>query len=116
MEVKAFSPADARKHKVQVIPAEILEATNELISTRYTPGNPISITLAEIVKLAKEKMVKNNNPQAEENFFTNHWLDIESVYEDAGWKVYFDKPGYNESYSAYFKFSEKRGRGSNRDD
>lgn len=34
-----------------------------------------------------------------------HWLNFEGAYRRAGWKVEFDKPGYNESYPATFKFT-----------
>ena len=111
--MKAFSPAEVRKHKGNVIPAEILDATNDLLAARYTPGRKISIKLKDIVELAKEKMRAAGNPEANENFYDKNWMDIESLYEDAGWKVSFDKPGYNESYDAFFDFSEKRGRLSN---
>lgn len=40
----------------------------------------------------------------------NGWLDFEVVYEEAGWDVVYDKPGYNESYGANFTFKAKRGR------
>lgn len=32
---------------------------------------------------------------------------LDAVYEKAGWKVSYDKPGYNESYDPYFKFTAK---------
>ena len=30
------------------------------------------------------------------------------LFEEAGWNVQYDKPGYNENYDAYFKFTEKK--------
>jgi hypothetical protein len=33
-------------------------------------------------------------------------MDVEDVYQKAGWEVEFDKPGYNEDYEANFKFSK----------
>jgi len=36
------------------------------------------------------------------------YLDaMERCFQDAGWKVVYDKPGYSESYDAYFTFSIK---------
>ena len=38
-------------------------------------------------------------------------MDIEPVFEQAGWKVDFDRPGYNEGpYDAYFQFTKKKKR------
>jgi hypothetical protein len=39
--------------------------------------------------------------------FDEHMLDFEDIYRDAGWSVYYDKPGYNESYEASFEFKKK---------
>ena len=39
--------------------------------------------------------------------YDNNWLDIEDIFREAGWKVTYDKPAYNESYDAYFKFEGK---------
>jgi hypothetical protein len=38
--------------------------------------------------------------------FSKHYLDFEDVYRKQGWKVYFDRPGFNESYTATFTFSK----------
>jgi hypothetical protein len=38
--------------------------------------------------------------------FKNHWLDVEEIYEEAGWQVAYDKPGYNETYEASFEFTD----------
>jgi hypothetical protein len=36
--------------------------------------------------------------------FEKGLLDVETVYERAGWKVTYDKPAYNETYPATFRF------------
>ena len=33
-------------------------------------------------------------------------MDIESIYRADGWGVYYDKPGYNETYTATFEFTK----------
>lgn len=37
--------------------------------------------------------------------FDRGWLDFESAYQEAGWVVEYDKPGYNEGYEAHWRFS-----------
>jgi len=47
-------------------------------------------------------MVKKGLNRAE--IFDKGWLNVEEVYRAAGWAVEYDKPGFNESYSATFTF------------
>jgi len=42
-----------------------------------------------------------------DDFFDKHWLDFEALFEKVGWKVYHDKPAYNENYEPTFKFWRK---------
>lgn len=37
--------------------------------------------------------------------FKNGWLEFEGAYRATGWHVEYDKPGFNESYGAYWRFS-----------
>jgi hypothetical protein len=39
--------------------------------------------------------------------FDNDYLDFEAAYEAKGWRVTYDKPGYNETYPASFLFVGK---------
>ena len=55
----------------------------------------------DVAKLIVQKGLKR------QDIFDNHWLDVEDLYRKNGWKVDYDKPGYNESYNAYFVFSAK---------
>lgn len=83
-------------------PDEVIEAFNELIQ-KYWDGDQATFKQDEIVKLISKKM--NKKPQF---LFDNHYLDIEPIYIKAGWKVHYDKPGYNETYSETFTFSKSR--------
>lgn len=40
--------------------------------------------------------------------FDENWLDIELIYEQFGWKVKYDKPGWDEDYDPFFEFSKKK--------
>lgn len=52
-------------------------------------------------------MEANNSPDATANFFDQGWMDFEPIYEAQGWKVQYDKPGWDETYDAFFEFKEK---------
>lgn len=105
--VKAISPDELTLE--EKIPWYIVEAVNDLIRSKYKPnGSSFTIKQDAILELAFEKY---NNTEDFENFsqfkrriFDNHQLDFEDLYRKNGWKVVYDKPGYNESYDAYFEF------------
>ena len=49
-------------------------------------------------------MQLDHNITDRNKIITNGWLDIEDYYANYGWNVYYDKPAYNESGRAFFKF------------
>lgn len=93
--MKPFSPEDCRKNKATVIPEWVINAFNELLTKRYTGTHEITIKQSEIV---------NQYLGQEEQPFDYAWLNVEEMYREAGWEVEYDKPGYCESYEAYFTF------------
>jgi len=97
-KVRPIKPSEVAKGKKAVFPDEVLEAFNELITKNFWGGSA-TIKQEDVVRLMVKKGL---TPKAIDE---NHWLDVEEVYEDAGWDVEYDKPGYNESYAATFKFS-----------
>jgi hypothetical protein len=40
------------------------------------------------------------------DIFKTGYCDLEPLYRAAGWRVVHDKPAYNETYDAYFKFTK----------
>lgn len=95
-----ISAADAEKYKQASIPYVAFEAFNELIVENLSSGRA-SVYQADVV----DRMVKKGLKKDE--IYKKGWLDVEPIYRAAGWKVEYDKPGYNESYQPYFVFSRK---------
>jgi len=97
-----ITPNEVVRLKEKILPNEVFDAFNELIAKKWN-GRSSTVLQCEVVKLLKGKM------QLEDTsiIFDNNWLDVEPVYRDAGWVVKYDKPGYNESYEASFKFTPK---------
>lgn len=83
-------------------PEEVIDAFNELI-----PKNGGIVMQNEVIDLIISKMQANGKEVSREDVFKNRWLDVEAVYRKAGWKVEYDKPGYNETYEASFSFRKK---------
>lgn len=80
-------------------PDFVIQAFNECISESKVKGSTTVYqddVVKRIVKLGKVRRQK---------IYDNNWLDVESHYQKAGWKVTFYQPAYNESGTAYFTFS-----------
>jgi hypothetical protein len=105
--VKPFSPEEARASGISTIPDEIIEAVNELLATKYRGRGICTIKQDDIMSLALQKMGQSENREVRQQIFNRGWMDFEPLFEKAGWSVKYDKPGYNESYDAFFEFSRK---------
>jgi hypothetical protein len=106
--VKPITPAEVSSEKLASLPDEVIEAFNELIFKNWD-GFEANIRQREVVALIIQKM--HLTEKDEQKVFDNHWLDVEEVFQKAGWRVEFDKPGYNETYQASFTFKKKTIRG-----
>ena len=89
-----------RPDEVQkTIPDEIIEIFNALISENWD-GCSAVIKQDTIVESIMERMEIKR-----ETIFEKRYLDIEDIYKKVGWKVFYDKPGYNEApYPCIFIF------------
>lgn len=101
MTVKPIKPSEVTKVKASAIPPKVIEAFNELIAENWD-GSSARVTQDEAVK----RIMKKLKLKKREIVFDKSYLDVEPVFEEAGWSVKFDKPGYCESYEAYYVFSE----------
>jgi len=98
---KPITPAEAEAQRVTVIPDEVLEAFNQMI-IKNLEGDRSSFKLREVADLAASNM------QCQHKYlYDNKWLNVESVYRRAGWKVKFDSPSIGDNYDAYFVFTKR---------
>lgn len=103
--VSPITPAEALSLKERLLPDEVIGAWNELIATNLTNGVS-TVYQSE----AEDKLRMLSCLPSDQSVLDMGWLDIEDIYRAAGWKVFYDKPGYNESYEATYKFSKKGSR------
>lgn len=99
---KPISASEIDQVKAASIPDEVIEAFNELIQKSWD-GYQAIVKQSVVADLAAKKLNVSR-----QTLFDNHWLDVEKMFKQAGWKVDYDKPGYNEDYEASFTFSKKR--------
>lgn len=90
--------------KKDYLPSEIIQAINECIIKNWN-GKYSRFTLKEVTSLMLEKMLVKHKPYTRQMIYDNGYVDFEDVYRDVGWKVVYDKPGFNENYQANFTFS-----------
>lgn len=106
MAIKPITPQEAANNKVNTIPDEILQATNELITQNYRNGTSI-VKQDDIVRRALQINKEKGGDMTRNEIFDNGYLDIEEVY-GKDWQVSYDKPAYCEDYyPAMFKFKKR---------
>jgi len=99
--VQPITPDQVNERRVVALPDEILEVFNELIVEKWD-GCRATIKQDDLV----ERIVSRLDVERHQ-VFKKGWLNVEGIYRDAGWRVLYDKPGYNESYPATFEFRHR---------
>lgn len=107
-KVKPISFDDFEKQYEKHIPDFVIEAVNKLLLKSWD-GSSATITQNSIINAMIRPQEYSEMPTSEfrRMIFDEHWLDFENLYRENGWDVYYDKPGYNETYDAYFVFKKK---------
>lgn len=105
-----IKPSEVVDKKVVSIPEFVFDAFNELIVEGYNQRYS-TVLQKDVVKLILDKM---NSEGVDKEIWDNNWLNIKDAYIKDGWKVEYDKPGYNETYDASFKFTAPRMRDGTR--
>ncbi len=100
-----ISPSEVMGQKVNSIPDFVFEAFNKCIAKNWN-GRSSIVLQKEVV--AEIRSLQSGTEFAGLDPFKEHWLDVESVYENNGWRVEYDKPSYYESYEPSFTFREKK--------
>lgn len=97
MNTKPITPQEALENgKREEIPPEVFAAVNSLTAKHFNGGES-RIKLKDI-KAEVAKLLPDVKPES-------CWWDFEPIYRQAGWEVWFDKPGYNErAYDAFYLF------------
>ena len=112
--ITPITPNDVSTQKEQNFPDIIIDTINKMIAQKWdgyqSNFKQKDIVTAMVSAIIECKMFKGEESKAiaRKMIFDNNWLDFEEIYRKSGWKVVFDKPGYNETYEANFTFTRKR--------
>ena len=98
---KPIKPSEVLVLKKSLLPPEVIEVFNELIAENFSDG---SSTFTQKEAIRRIRVALNIS---DADIFRLKFLDVEGIYRKEGWKVSYDKPGYNETYDATFTFTEK---------
>ena len=98
--MRPVTPSEVSKLKKELMPNWVLSVWNKLIAKNWD-GYRSVVDQSEAINALRESP-DNDNPGGS----VVYYLEIEDIYRQAGWKVTYDKPGYNESYSAKFIFEK----------
>lgn len=101
--VRPITPSEVGREQAKNVPDAVIEVFNRLIAQNYVNGSA-TIKQGDVVALLLAKGFDRHE------IFDKDWLSIEEAYRSAGWQVSYDKPGYNETYPATFKFKRSRKR------
>jgi len=96
-----ITPQEVVKAKKDASPDEVIQVVNRLIGKNWN-GHSATIKQDDIVADLASRL---DVPR--QKVFDELWLEFEDLYRKAGWKVTYDKPGYNETYPATFEFRKK---------
>lgn len=113
LKLKPISYSEAQEHYVNSFPKEVFIATNKLLKEKFiSPDKSIRITRNELLKelynLYKIEPENDDNQYYLRNLpLETKDINIEDVYNQRGWKVVYDKPGYNETYDGFWIFTAK---------
>jgi hypothetical protein len=99
-KVKAISPSEVVTQQLESFPPEVIEVFNQLIAEKFNGYDATVLQKDAVAALEKQGLDSHD-------IYDRGWLNVEDIYRKQGWKVEYDKPGYNESYPASFKFTKK---------
>lgn len=97
---KPIRPDQVGSLSAEQIPGAVFEAFNIEIAAAFDNGSAIVNQERVVDRLLAGGMQRKE-------IFSNCWLNVEEAYRDAGWKVRYEKPGFNESGPALFHFSKR---------
>lgn len=95
---KPIRPDEIGNNKAALIPAAVFDAFNAEITLRFDEGSAQVMQDAVVRRLVDGGMNRSE-------IFSAGWLNVEDAYREAGWRVTYQKPGFNEVGEAFFTFS-----------
>ena len=112
-KVKKVMPISPDEITPPELPDWVIEGANDCIKTYWkAKEKKAHFTQDALIACLRTAYLKKYPNVADYKewrglLFRNHYLDIEPVYEEVGWNIIYDKPGYCESGEPTFTFTKK---------
>lgn len=100
-----IKPTELAAYKSVLLPDAVIQSFNELIAEKFADGRAVVEQRAVVARMVLKGLDRDD-------IYAHGYLDVEEIYRATGWKVKYDKPGYNEGYEANFTFSTSSLRAS----
>jgi hypothetical protein len=101
-EAKPVSPQEILDDLENIIPAEVVEAFNNLLKKNYRGGkHSVGIKQEDVLN----EISRLDPHVSREDLFDNHWMDIEPLFKEHGWKVKYESPCIGDNFAAYWEFT-----------
>ena len=98
-------PQEVEQATADNIPNFVIEAFNNMIIKNWGASKRANFTqddtMTEALRIAHSRGIKIDRHE----IFANKWFDVESLFEEKGWLVLYDKPACFENHAANFTFS-----------
>lgn len=98
-------PTDLGFVQASVLPQEVFDVFNEEIASNWSGSSAVVKQDYVVSAILSRLEWSSDNRQA---IFDHGFLNIEEAYRSAGWNVVYDKPGYNEFYTANWTFTKPK--------
>jgi len=95
---RPIRPDEVAIAKKSVFPKEVFQAFNEMIVSNAVGGYS-KFKAKDVASLIAKKLRIRLGAVYDKNY-----LNVEDTYRKEGWKVIYDKPGFNETYDPTFTF------------
>jgi hypothetical protein len=99
--IRPITPDEAIQERRNV-PSEVIDVFNRLIVENMRQGQS-TFTMESAWSKISERL-----HMGRDTVLRNGYLDVEPIYEQSGWKVSFDKPGYCEDYPSTYTFKKRK--------
>ena len=106
--VQPIKPSEVGAKKATLLPGFVIEAFNQIIAEKYNEQSK-SATVKQDAVIARIIQLGTNGESSpsRNEVFNNGWLEVETIFKAAGWKVEYTKPDYTESFEPYYEFRAK---------
>lgn len=92
-----ISPSQVAEKKRQIMP-EVIDIFSDLIARNFSNGSATVKAKDATAKICEVLGVTRDV------VYSNHYLDVEEVFREVGWKVKYEQPDYTENFDSYFEF------------